>query len=79
MYSVSCSCFTLRLPTISPCRDECGHVRKELSERHTQDSHAALAELASLKDAAMREAREEWERERRRLEGKVRAHAGGCY
>ena len=65
---VAYSCFILYL------RDECARLRLELSERHGQDSRAGLAELASLKDAAMREAREEWERERRRLEEKVHTH-----
>ena len=47
-------------------------MRAELSQRHGEDSRAALTELASLKDAAMRQARETWEREKAALTRKVR-------
>ncbi len=55
-------------------RQECASLRLELSQRHSDDSQSALSELASLKDAAFREARDEWEKERDGLLRKVRRY-----
>ena len=51
----------------SSSRQECASLRLELSQRHSEDSRTALNELASLKDSAMVEARNHWEKERERL------------
>lgn len=52
-------------------RKECGLLRQELSQRHSEDSKAALSELASLKDGAMKQAKLEWEEEQAKLLNKV--------
>lgn len=52
-------------------RQECVSVRQELSQRHSEDSKAALSELASLKDSAMKQAKQKWEEERAILLKKV--------
>ena len=71
--------YTLILPHMTPPhpshphhhRQECASLRAELSQRYSNDSHTALAELANLKDGAMKEAHGRWEEERRRLMAKV--------
>ena len=52
-------------------RQECASLRRELSQRHSEDSNTALTELASLKDTAMKQAREQWEMEKVGLLNKV--------
>ena len=53
------------------CRLECGALRQELSQRHSDDSSAALKELAKLKDDVMKQAKQRWEEEHNRLLKKV--------
>lgn len=48
-------------------RQECSSLRQELSQRHSEDSKAALSELASLKDSAMKKAKQQWEEEQTKL------------
>ena len=52
-------------------RQESSSLRQELSQRHSEDSKAALSELASLKDSAMKKAKQHWEEERTKLLKKV--------
>ena len=52
-------------------RQESSSLRQELSQRHSEDSKAALSELASLKDSAMKEAKQQWEEEQAKLLKKV--------
>ena len=44
-------------------RQESSLLRQELSQRHSEDSKAALSELANLKDSAMKQAKQLWEEE----------------
>ena len=53
------------------CRKECGLLRQELSQRHSEDSKAALSELARLKDSAMSQAKLQWEEKQAELLKKV--------
>ena len=52
-------------------RRECSLLRQELSQRHSEDSKAALSELASLKDSAMKQAKLQWDEEQANLLKKV--------
>jgi hypothetical protein len=54
-------------------RQESSSLRQELSQRHSEDSKAALSELASLKDSAMKKAKRQWEDEQTKLLKKVRS------
>ncbi len=46
-------------------------LREELAGRHTEDSRAALSELANIKDRAMENANKRWEKEKEKLTKKV--------
>ena len=48
-------------------RQESSLLRQELSQRHSEDSKAALSELANLKDSAMKQAKQLLEEEQIRL------------
>lgn len=52
-------------------RHESASLRQELSQRHDQDTKAALSELANLKDNALKQANQLWEDERTKLLVKV--------
>ena len=55
-------------------RQECSSLRQELSQRHNEDSSAALTELARLNDSAMKQAKQRWQEERDRLLKKVKKY-----
>ena len=68
-----CTCRRMHISKFSLViyRQECGSLRQELSQRHSEDSSTALKELAKLKDDVMKQAKQRWEEERSRLLKKV--------
>lgn len=62
------------MPSLSPpppVRNELEGLRRDLTEAHSSSLKEALARLGQQRDAAMREARDAWDRERERLREKV--------
>lgn len=60
-------------------RQESSSLRQELSQRHSEDSKAALSELASLKDRDMKKAKESWEEEQTKLLKEVCSTLSGLW
>lgn len=62
---------TSSLSSLLTSREELSTLRSELSEQYLEDSKAALNKMAELKEAALSQAEDKWQRQKAQLTKRV--------